>query len=173
MSFSIEVQSSARDRLLRMAHKFSTGFTPSELPGQPGIAMFFYVMNVFNIFDTGGMILLEDSGTTRLSLFQLWNNFFEELQHIVANASLFRLAKTSDTVATKASPKHIFLWVFNKLIYVGIMNLLFGLFSNVLTSLTLCKEKAFIAENDFSPLFFCPIFVLFWPLISFFFHWFG
>jgi len=55
---------------------------------------------------------------------------------------------------------------------MGLTNLLFGWFSNVLTSLTLYKEMAFIAGNNFSPKFFCPIFAPFCPLISFF-HCFG
>ena len=53
---------------------------------------------------------------------------------------------------------------------MGITNLLFGWSSNVLTSPTLYKAMAFIAETDFSPLLVCPIFVFFCPRISFFFH---
>jgi len=47
--------------------------------------------------------------------------------------------------------------------YMGSANL-FKCSSNVLmlTSLTLYKEITFIHTNNFSPLFFCPIFVLFW-----------
>jgi len=66
--------------------------------------------------------------------------------------------KASDTVVTRASTQHLLLRLLNKLIYMGNTNLLFGWSSNVLTSVTLYKQMAFIAENDFPPLFFCPIF---------------
>ena len=134
---------------------------------------YWYVLLCHEIFHhfrcvTGGKILLRDPGTIRMPLFQLWNKSSSKNFSILwqAHRSIEWL-KASDTtvIAAKAPPKHLCLQVLNDLmIHESSLRIIFERadFSDPV------QKIIFIAENDFSPLFFCPIFVLFCPLTSFF-----